>query len=431
MNVSCPQCKKVYAVPDEALAGGAQMRIRCKACQTMIEVQAGAATVPAGIWFALFDGKQEGPFTLEQFKTKADTRSLKGDTLVWKQGMAEWKAAAEVDEVKTLLPAPAPSSSLSDDLFNDVEPHEPSEGELKLSDHTEEKAVDTAEEAALKALAPTDPAKPPGEVTRFFINQSGANKRNPPWKIALFTLAFIGGPIGVLYLLATLRIVPMEVTRTNENGEEVTESFFSSGGVSSVADLLSGKEAQRKAERAARLAREAAVRKQKERDVLAGAQEGTPTMDLGGRKGGQAGTAAGGDLTLPGTSIGLDVGLDKQTFQPKMRDMGNTPAPSQGSGGLDDGAAAKVVAQSQNAFQGCIENALRRNPNMRVGKVEMTVTVGHSGSVLRSAIAPKQHDTAEWGMCLKERAKRMVFPPFEGDEEADIKVPLVVGVSPL
>jgi hypothetical protein len=28
-----------------------------------------------------------------------------------------------------------------------------------------------------------------------------------------------------------------------------------------------------------------------------------------------------------------------------------------------------------------------------------------------------------------QRARRMVFPPFDGDEEAEIQVPLVVGVG--
>lgn len=427
MNVACPQCKKVYSVPDEALANGAQLRIRCKACQTMIEVTGSGA--PAGEWHAMLGGEQQGPFALEQMKEMIANRVLDGQTMVWKPGLADWKAAQEVDALKALLPA-APSAGLEDHLFGDVQPHEPSSDEIRLSDHGSDRTHSTAEDAALKALAPSDPSKPPGEVTKFFINQSGANKRNPPWKIALFAFAFIGGPIIILYTLATLRIVPMEVTHTNEHGEEVTESFFSPGGVSGIANFLSGKEAKRKAEREAKQ-REAAAKKQREKDLIAAAGKGGALPDVDGRKGGQTGTAVTGDLTLPGTTIGLDVGLNKKTVDPKLRGMGGTPAPSQGSGGLDDTVAAKVVAQFQPAFQGCIENALRRNPNIRVGRVEMTVTVGHSGSVLRSAISPKQHDNADWGVCLKERAKRMVFPSFEGDDEADLKVPLVVGVSPL
>jgi hypothetical protein len=70
----------------------------------------------------------------------------------------------------------------------------------------------------------SDPNKPPGEVTKYFIAQSGAGKRNPPWKIALFVVGGIGLPVGVLFLLSTLKVV--SVTRTNDKGEEVQESCF-------------------------------------------------------------------------------------------------------------------------------------------------------------------------------------------------------------
>jgi hypothetical protein len=104
-------------------------------------------------------------------------------------------------------------------------------------------------------------------------------------------------------------------------------------------------------------------------------------------------------------------------------------APKAHAGGLDEGEAAKVVAHSQMAFQDCIESGLRRNPNLKVGKVAVAVTVAPSGAVKGASISPKVHETSDWGSCLMQRAKRMVFPPFDGDDEAEIQVPLVVGVS--
>src|SRR5262245_18890856 len=76
---------------------------------------------------------------------------------------------------------------------------------------------------SLSAL-PDAPSKPPsdpnaiGEVTRHFINQSGANKRNPPWKIALFIIGGIGLPVGVLALLSSFKVVG--VTVVNEHTGE-------------------------------------------------------------------------------------------------------------------------------------------------------------------------------------------------------------------
>src|SRR5688572_2093422 len=65
--------------------------------------------------------------------------------------------------------------------------------------------------------APSAPSDPNaiGEVTRHFINQSGANKRNPPWKIALFVVGGLGLPVGVLFLLSTFNVVG--VTVVNEH----------------------------------------------------------------------------------------------------------------------------------------------------------------------------------------------------------------------
>ena len=59
----------------------------------------------------------------------------------------------------------------------------------------------------------------------------------------------------------------------------------------------------------------------------------------------------------------------------------------------------------------------------------MTVTVGASGRVKAASIVPHQHDASDWGSCLKARARRMVFPRSAGDDETDLEVPLVVGVS--
>jgi len=148
-----------------------------------------------------------------------------------------------------------------------------------------------------------------------------------------------------------------------------------------------------------------------------------------GRRGGDVGGIATGD-TKPGSLGAFYAGDDsKKDVGPKLRGGDEAAPPTAHAGGLDDAAAAKVVAQSQPAFQSCIENALRRNPSLKVGKVIMKVTIGKSGTVKGTSIAPKVHETSDWGTCLAERAKRMVFPPFDGDDETEIEVPLLVGVS--
>jgi len=49
------------------------------------------------------DGKQAGPFDTPALQQQVTTGKLTRDTLVWKQGMAQWTAAGQVDELKSLF----------------------------------------------------------------------------------------------------------------------------------------------------------------------------------------------------------------------------------------------------------------------------------------------------------------------------------------
>jgi hypothetical protein len=288
--------------------------------------------------------------------------------------------------------------------------------------------VKTQAEASLQSL-PEGPQSAPsnpnaiGEVTRHFINQSGANRRNPPWKIALFLVGIIGIPFGVLYLLSEYKIVG--VTVVNEQGEEVKQSFFTSEGMSGIGDVLSGRAAEKRAEAKAKA--EVLKRAVVARPKIAGSNAPLNDLTASERRGAGPGTTETmGNVT--GSLGAFYNDTEKKDRGPKVRAEDDARSKSH-AGGLDEKEAAKVVSNSQGAFQGCIEEALRRNPNLKVGKVAISVTVAPSGTVKAANIEPKTHENSEWGACLMQRAKRMVFPPFDGDEEAEVQVPLVVGVS--
>ena len=57
-------------------------------------------------WFYLDAGAEKGPVTPNQMRVLADTGVLKGDTLVWCDGMADWLPARDSD-VRPMLPAGA------------------------------------------------------------------------------------------------------------------------------------------------------------------------------------------------------------------------------------------------------------------------------------------------------------------------------------
>ncbi len=72
---------------------------------------AGAAPPPlpqAVQFFAALGGQQAGPFDMAALKQHVQSGQLTRQTLVWRQGMANWTAAEQVDELKGLFGATPP-----------------------------------------------------------------------------------------------------------------------------------------------------------------------------------------------------------------------------------------------------------------------------------------------------------------------------------
>ena len=63
------------------------------------------------VWYIQISGGVEGPFSKRQMKR--DDR-LNFDTLVWKEGMAEWKAIRDVPELNDLFEESPPSDDDSE-----------------------------------------------------------------------------------------------------------------------------------------------------------------------------------------------------------------------------------------------------------------------------------------------------------------------------
>jgi len=80
--------------------------------------QAGGAMPPpmpvAIQYFYAANGQQAGPVSFEQLRALFANRTVNKDTLVWKQGMSNWTAISEVEELKAFLggntPPPLPQS---------------------------------------------------------------------------------------------------------------------------------------------------------------------------------------------------------------------------------------------------------------------------------------------------------------------------------
>lgn len=422
-------------------------------------------------WFAMLGGKQQGPFDLVELQRRVTAGEVTLRTYLWKAGMGDWKRASDVADVSPVFagvsvpntpaaPPPrvptreraavqrdvavsneVPSANRPtaqngsgavveqnkplNDLFGDVSglndlPRDAKGAPEPEVGHPQEPQQPEPDVDPFAALSQNDgkEAPPPGEATRFFIAQAGVNKRNPPWKIALFVMAFIVGPIALVYVLNTFEIVKLPtVTTTDENGQEVQESFFSAGGVGGLKDLLTGDAKKRKAE---------AERQRIEKEALARAAKNPPKVPTTPKNDEP-------EVVVPKVQ---DPNLaafyaqdDRKTRVPKVRGGGdeNSGGTAVNTSGLTPEAVSKVVADKSKAFQTCIDNALRRNPNMAVGNVTVVLTVGPSGAVKAASVEPKKHEASDWGQCMMSTGKRIVFPG--SDAETQVELPFKVGVA--
>ncbi|MET0402707.1 MAG: AgmX/PglI C-terminal domain-containing protein, partial [Cystobacter sp.] len=88
----------------------------------------------------------------------------------------------------------------------------------------------------------------------------------------------------------------------------------------------------------------------------------------------------------------------------------------------------RVVERSRPSFKPCIAQVLRKNPKLRNGKLLIITTVTHSGEVTKVAMDRPDIGTSPSAECFIERAQRMVFPAFEGDD-VEVEIPLVLSRS--
>lgn len=253
-----------------------------------------------------------------------------------------------------------------------------------------------------------------GEETRFYLAEAGVNRRNPLWKIMLFIGALIGVPILLLFLISKIHVGFLEVTTSVDEttGKPVTASVFSTEGLGTLRDRLTGKKQPSTATRPkARTSKPAEDGKRSDNGPLIA----RPNIDMGPTMTDEERKRMRGALD--------DVNKDGPKVDPKM--LEGRIQVVDGKTGLDPKVITEVFSKNRKAFQGCVDNELRRNPAFGGGKINVSFTIGTSGVVTRAAIDKREIDQSDLGACLKEKAKRMVFPAFEG-EPIDVESPLVL-----
>lgn len=136
MKIVCDACQAKYSIADEKIQGKA-FKIRCKKCNHIIVVktsgEVASATASAGadkqkpaaeasggapaatggeqaVWHVVVDGEQVGPLGEADVKEKLRAGQINAESLVWKEGFADWTALSTVPELVALQPRTRASS---------------------------------------------------------------------------------------------------------------------------------------------------------------------------------------------------------------------------------------------------------------------------------------------------------------------------------
>lgn len=341
------------------------------------------------------------------------------------------------DAAAALFPHPAqkggPPAGVAD-LFNDVDMPE---GEATVVKTFKEPPPPSATSRATSAPAPVrtaptaapfDPSDPFASVpplakdrmipaeenTGSVIARAGVRRRNTFGKVATFLLLLISLPVAGAYALHELQIVPVELTRVDAEGNEVKQPVFSEQGVAALRGMLLGEE----------LPSAGATRKKPAQVAVAAA----PAMRASGSPYDVPRPPDLQPKTVASSAELKALYEERKDVAPTARSATGGSVSVASAAGPGEVSVARVVETSKPSFQRCIERQLRANKRFRGGKVNITVTVGTSGKVVKAAVDRRDVKRSPLGQCLVASAKRLVFAPFSG-EAVDVEIPLILTTS--
>jgi predicted Zn finger-like uncharacterized protein len=388
-----------------------------------------AARADAPAWFAMLHGKQIGPLARAQLRAMTDDGAVGPRTYLWKEGMESWQRARDLPELSELFPklpdpsAPPPLTSATPPSKAGALPDFPT-SDFALRDvmAQEKKRAAQAAEAAQdlggvevveKQLAgPPIDTPVPGRLSRVArVDEERAGKAQLP--------------LGERVLQ-----------------EEVADLFAEpDGSQKSALDLARWASAElvKKSNPAhPKLAAPASHPPRSARRMFDGAAPQHTRgpfgvflvlavlaagavalwLQLGGaeKKGdgkpeaSQAGPAAAAPAK-PGSAPGKPA--DKAPQKPVET-------------GLTPDQVRKKLDENKGALQACIDEALRRDPNLGVvGKIHIKTSIAPSGQVTAAQIDKRTVEESPLGTCLRRATRRIAFPRFAGDA-FEVDIPILV-----
>jgi predicted Zn finger-like uncharacterized protein len=345
------------------------------------------AAVPADAadWFAMLHGKQTGPLTRAELVLKIDLGEVGPRTYLWKDGMDAWQRAKELPELAALFPQ-LPSAP---PLPPPVAPP-PVQGLREF----------TAEDFAAPAKASLRPVE--AEQPRLAKPPVPAREEE--------------------------RASPLA---ESVHQEDVGKDLFASEGNTpkEAADLagwaaaeLEKKPPTRPPAKAAPLMFESAAPRSSRGPfatvvivVVIAAAAALVWLEFGSASASGPKTDEGKDGSVAAPRTPPEKAAAKPAEKPSQ------PAPI----GLTADQVAKKLDENKASLQTCIDEALRRDPNLRVGKIHIATTIAPNGQVTTAKIDKNTVEQSPLGACLRKATRKIAFPPFGGGA-FDVDIPIVV-----
>jgi hypothetical protein len=101
------------------------------------------------------------------------------------------------------------------------------------------------------------------------------------------------------------------------------------------------------------------------------------------------------------------------------------PEPTAAGPAVPPDVLKKKVDESMPALQGCVDQALQRDPALRLGRLLILATVAPNGTVTSTRIDKRTVDQSALGACLKAATQNIRFPSFNG-AAMPVDIPIVV-----
>jgi predicted Zn finger-like uncharacterized protein len=461
--VRCKRCGSKITISDPALAGEASPPITAPAARApTLQRPAAAASRDPPIWFAMLGGKQTGPFTRAEVGIKIAEGAVGPRTYMWKDGMASWERAKDVADVSVMFgpepPRTAASPSVPSVGFRefstaDFGNTDLGTGEQKLDEpefSTEDlggigakrdgsrprRSAEPQAKARHERLAPTAAERAPAQM-----GSHGAEDRTTVDPLPLGERVQQEGMAKELFHTGSLETagqsaLDLALLESDKPTKKRRDSGPAAPKVSQPPpalratqppkELIFASAAPTRANRGTLVAAIAFC-------VLAALVVLLWSLVRSGSERRAGETPAAHKRTARATAAAA-AKADAQ--QSKAKPPPDKPAPAAApaepaaakSSGLTSRQVRRKLNESKGALQACVDQALRLDPNLHVGRILITTRIAPTGQVTAAKIDKSTVDGSPLGACLKRATRRIVFPSFTGDPfEAQIPVVVTAG----